>query len=201
MTPDDRTNDLTWSKEVSQHLSDEDATNVEYKQHKSIKIIKKQKTEILKSKIDSLQMTLEANQQYSMALASEKGASSWLTALPLKRYGFDLTKTEFRDGLSLSYGLQLKNLPLKCPCGEKFTVSHSLHCGKGGYTHMRHNEIRDTFAKILRDVCYDVEIEPKLQTLEGESFDHRTTCTEDEARLDIKASGLWNSRFCRTFLT
>ena len=35
-------------------------------------------------------MTLETNQQYSMALASEKGASSWLTALPLKRYGFDL---------------------------------------------------------------------------------------------------------------
>ena len=34
MTPDDRTNDLTWSKEVSQHLSDEDASNVEYKQQK-----------------------------------------------------------------------------------------------------------------------------------------------------------------------
>ena len=32
MTPDDRTNDPTWSKEVSQHFSDEDATNVEYKQ-------------------------------------------------------------------------------------------------------------------------------------------------------------------------
>ena len=199
MTPDDRTNDLTWSKEVSQHLSDEDASNVEYKQQKSIKSIKKQKTEILKSKIDSLQMTLEANQQYSMALASEKGASSWLTALPLKRYGFDLTKTEFRDGLSLRYGLQPKNLPSKCSCGEDFTVSHALHCGKGGYTHMRHNEIRDTFAKIMRDVCYDVEIEPKLQALEGESFDHRTTCTEDEARLDIKASGIWDSRFCRTF--
>ena len=46
MNPDDRTNDLTWSKKVSQHLSDEVATNVEYKQQKSIKIIKKQKTEI-----------------------------------------------------------------------------------------------------------------------------------------------------------
>ena len=58
----------------------------------------------------------------------------------------------------------------------------------------------------MRDECYDVEIEPNLQTLEGEpfdhrteSFDHRTTCTEDEARLDIKANGLWDSRFCRTF--
>ena len=88
-----------------------------------------------------------------MALASEKGAFTWLTALPLKRYGFDLTKTEFRDDLSLRYGLQPKNLSSKGPCGEAFTNSHALHCGKGGYTHMRHNEIRDTFAKIMRDVC------------------------------------------------
>ena len=81
----------------------------------------------MKSKIDSLQKTFEANQQYSMALASEKGASSWLTALPLKRYGFDLTKTDFRDCLSLRYGLQPKNLPLKCPSGEDSTVSRALH--------------------------------------------------------------------------
>ena len=64
---------------------------------------------------------------------------------------------------------------------------------------MRHDEMRDNFAELMRDVCYDVEIEPKLQTLEGESFERKTTSTEDEARLDIKASGLWESRFCRTF--
>ena len=33
----------------------------------------------------------------------------------------------------------------------------------------------------------------------SESFVHKTTTTEDEARLDIKANGLWDSRFCRTF--
>ena len=64
---------------------------------------------------------------------------------------------------------------------------------------MRHNEIRDTFASVMRELCYDVEIEPKLQPLEDESFVHKTTTTEDEARLDIKANGLWDSRFCRTF--
>ena len=95
-------------------------------------------------------MTLEANQQYSMALASEKGASSLLTAPILKCYGFDVTKTEFRDGQSLRYGLQPKNLNSKCPCGEDFTFSQALHCGKGGYTRMRHNENRDNFAKIMR---------------------------------------------------
>ena len=42
-------------------------------------------------------------------------------------------------------------------------------------------------------------IEPHLQSLQGESFDNRTTTTEDEARLDIKANGLWGSRFSRTY--
>ena len=37
---------------------------------------------------------------------------------------------------------------------------------------MRHDEIRDTFAKKLKDVGFDVEVEPKLQRLEGESFEH-----------------------------
>ena len=41
MTPDDRTSDLTWSKEVSQHLSDEDAANIDYEQQKSNEIINK----------------------------------------------------------------------------------------------------------------------------------------------------------------
>ena len=42
-------------------------------------------------------------------------------------------------------------------------------------------------------------IEPKIQPLEGESFDYKTTTTDDEAGLDIKANKLWESRFCRTF--
>ena len=58
---------------------------------------------------------------------------------------------------------------------------------------MRHDEIRDTFAKIMKDVCFDVEVEPKLQRLKEESFEYKSTCTEDEA------NGLWDSRFSRTY--
>ena len=39
--------------------------------------------------------------KYTIQLASEKGASSCLKALPLSKHGFDLTKTEFRDGIEL----------------------------------------------------------------------------------------------------
>ena len=51
----------------------------------------------------------------------------------------------------------------------------------------------------MNEVCHDVEIEPKLQPLQGESFVNNSTTTEDEARLDIKANGLWGSRFSRNF--
>ena len=51
----------------------------------------------------------------------------------------------------------------------------------------------------MNEVCHDVEIEPKPQPLQGESFVNNSTTTEDEARLDIKANGLWGSRFSRVF--
>ena len=109
-----------------------------------------------------------------------------------------LTKSEFRDGLALRYGWEPKNLPISCACSEPF-MSHALHCATGRYTHLRHNELRDTFARLLGDVCNDVEIEPKLPPLEGETFDNKSTSTDDDARLDIKANGLFDSRFGRTF--
>ena len=51
----------------------------------------------------------------------------------------------------------------------------------------------------MNEVCHDVEIEPKLQPLQGESFVNNSTTTEDEARLHIKANGIWGSRFSRAF--
>ena len=106
--------------------------------------------------------------KYTIQLASEKGASSWLNALPLSKHGFDLTNTEFRDGIALRYTWEAKNEPAICPCGKEFSLTHALYCAKGGYTHLRQNEIRDVFANLMDDVCHDVQIEPKLQSLDGE---------------------------------
>ena len=57
----------------------------------------------------------------------------------------------------------------------------------------------DVFANLMDDVCHDVQIEPKLQSLDGEIFSSNSTTTDDDAGLDIKANGLWGSRFNRTF--
>ena len=101
-------------------------------------------------------------------LASEKGASCWLTSLPLKRYGFLLNKQEFHDALCLRYNFAIKLAAKTCACGEQYSVNHCLTCKRGGYVILRHNSLRDLFAELLREICHDVTIEPLLLPLEGE---------------------------------
>ena len=129
-------------------------------QTRIINNIKKEKIEISKSKKDQIDTLLTQDEEYAMKLSKEKGASCWLNALPLKKYHFNLTKSEFRDGIALRYGWEPVKLPSNCACIEPFTVSHALHCTKGGYTHIRHNDIRDSFANLLNEVCDDVLVEP-----------------------------------------
>ena len=51
-----------------------------------------------------LKEQLPADIQRSMELASEKGASNWLSTLPLEKYDFALHKGAFRDAVCLRYG-------------------------------------------------------------------------------------------------
>ena len=113
-------------------------------------------------KKSSIKKCLNANKMYAIDLASDKGASCWLNAMPLKKYNFNLSKSEFRDGIALRCGWEPPKLASNCVCGEPFTVAHALHCPRGGYTHLRHNDIRDCFANLLEEICFDVEIEPNL---------------------------------------
>ena len=41
-------------------------------------------------------------------------------------------------------------------------------------------------------MCHNVAIEPKLQPLDGETFQYRSANTDSEARLDVRARGFWN---------
>ena len=47
----------------------------------------------------------------------------------------------------------------------------------------------------MREVCTDVEVEPRLQPLNGESLQHASANRDPEARLDVKARGLWGGMF------
>ena len=56
-----------------------------------------------------------------------------------------------------------------------------------------------TLANLLNEVCDDFEVEPCLQSLQGETFTNRTTTIDDNSRLDIKANGFFDSHFSRIF--
>ena len=52
---------------------------------------------------------------------------------------------------------------------------------------IRHNDVRDLTANILREVSNDVEVEAKLIPLTGEQLQYKSAIAGDEARLDIGA--------------
>ena len=161
--------------------------------------IRKKKRDRLSSHARELKSVLPPDLQRAMDLAQEKGASNWLTVLPIEKFGFSLHKGAFRDALALRYSWPLHNTPSTCACGSHFTVEHALSCPKGGYPSIRHNEIRDFTAHLITEVCHNVAVEPHLQPLTGDTLHGASSITQDGARLDVAADGLWGSRFERTF--
>ena len=149
---------------------------------------------------EQLKKSLPHSLQRSIDLAQEKGASSWLTSLPIAEFGFTLHKGAFHNALALRYNWQPLQAPSTCECGAKFSVEHALSCPKGGFPSLRHNEIRDLTANLLTEVCSDVCIEPELQPLTGEVLTGATSNVQDGARLDIAINTFWEGQSERTFL-
>ena len=151
--------------------------------------IEKQKLNIQQA--ENIKNQLDPTTEKAMTLAQEKGASSWLTTLPIDEHGFALHKNDFRDALALRYGWRPKGMPISCACGMANNVDHALSCPRGGYVISRHNEVRDVTASLLGEAVKHVEIEPALQPLDDEIMSNRTAITSDNSRLDIKCKGFW----------
>ena len=133
-------------------------TKVDVRHHEALLIMK----------ADDVQKRLPEDQQRAMAQAHSP------PSLLLSMVSFFDVKADFHDHVHLRYGWPLDNLPSICPCGERFTVDHAQICKLSGFIHMRHDDPTDFLASCLKEVHNDVEIEPKLQSLSGESFRHRT---------------------------
>ena len=59
---------------------------------------------------------------------------------------------------------------------------------------LRHNELRNIIALMLKTICKDVVIvEPPLLPLTGEDLHEVSAITGDEARLDVRARGFWQT--------
>ena len=172
----------------------------DYEQQKVLQSIKKARDEHFKNQKSQIINNLSPTSTRQLELASEKGASSWLTSLPLKEYGFLLNKQEFHDAISLRYNLTLSTLNRNglCVCGEPNTINHCLICKIGGFISLRHNSLRDTTAELLKQVCKDVEPEPALLPVSGVQLPAGTNI-KDGARPDVSARSFW-STLDRAFL-
>ena len=153
-------------------------------------LFKKEKDDDLKGKLEELKVSSPVRTQRAVDLACEKGASSWLSAIPLKYINLELSKREFRNVLRLRYGWPIPKSPSVCVCGCIFTVDHAMICKRGGLIIQRHNEIRGLEAELLDMVCYDVAIEPTLQLLAGEEL-NRGANTAPDTCLDVHYRGFW----------
>ena len=178
---------------------DQDITKLDMGKMKEKKEeLRKQKDEFLSQRFKMLYNGSSHLLKNHLNQAREKGASTWLSALPLKDLNYVLNKQEFQDSIRLRYGWKIQGVPSKCACGHANSVYHSLDCKLGGYVCMRHNAIRDTAAFFLKEAkCKDVRIEPALLPVRPTSFSRKTN-TQEEARLDVTAVGLY-APFERTF--
>ena len=116
----------------------------------------------LRERLEEVKDVLPDNTGRAAVLATEKGASSWLTVIPLKDMNFSLNKREFRDAVHLHYDWHIADTPSTCICGDAFTVDHAMVCRQGAFIIQRHNELRDLEADLPNTVCHDVQVETVL---------------------------------------
>ena len=170
-----------------------------YDQHQALTKAKSDRRQQQSGNAASLYPQLPQDLQRAVDAAKERGASNWLTTLPIDEHGFALHKGAFRDALCLRYGWRPSRLATECVCGKTFTVDHALSCPRGGFPALRHNEIRDLTAQLLSETCPCVSTEPELQPLSGETLTYSTSNTQDGARLDVRAEGFWGDRHQSAF--
>ena len=69
--------------------------------------VRREKNEVLRTKLNDIKNTLTLKTQRTVELTSEKGASNWLTVIPIDEMNFTLNKGEFQDALKLRYDWEI----------------------------------------------------------------------------------------------
>ena len=161
--------------------------------------IRRERSQRQQQQAASLHESLNVAQQRAREVSMEKGANSWLHTRPLESQGYHLSPVEFHDALALRMAWTPADLPRTCQCGVEYTVAHALSCQLGGFPTHRHNETRDLLADVMTEACNSVAIEPALSPVDGRVFQHHSTTTDPNARVDIVAGGMWGGRFDRAY--
>ena len=133
---------------------------------------RKQKDDGLSERLEQVKNSLPTKANRIFELATEKGSQNSLTLISLKELEYNLNKKEFSDAMKLRYDWEIKDTPMICACGDQFSVDHAMVWQRGGFIIQPHNELRDLEAEMLRMVSNEVEVEPVLQEVTGETLNH-----------------------------
>ena len=80
--------------------------------------------------------------------ATRNGA--WLSAVPHRLNGTDLSLEEFRDNILLIYGLMHQDIPATCDgCGKRFSINNAPSFQKGGFVLARHDDAAKEWCGIV----------------------------------------------------
>ena len=132
--------------------------------------------------------------QKRMLRAKETGA--WLTTMPDRLNGTELSADEFRDSLRLRFGLVPLGLPERCDgCGQRFTLGHAMSCKKGGLVLLRHNDVAAEWHHLCAQALTPsaVSDEPLIHRgRDGNGRDNADGAEEPpELRGDVAVHGFW----------
>ena len=130
-------------------------------------------------------------------LKRSKRTGTWLTLLPNRLNGTDLSATEFRDGIRLRFGLVPLALPHRCDgCQQRFTVDHAMSCKKGGLILLRHAELAQEWHTLCAQALTPTAVSDEPLISQGQHTPRRNeqghTDPAPELRGDIAAHGFWS---------
>lgn len=118
---------------------------------------------------------------------SDTGA--WLTVVPNRFDGTELSVEEFPDKLRIRQGMRPKRLPNGCDdCG--FTIERGLNCKKGGLVGPQHNDTRDELehlCQLARRTASRVSSEPFVFHGRGIRASQHSQADEEEGGLGDEA--------------
>ena len=121
---------------------------------------------------------------------------AWLSAIPNRFDGTELSKEEFQDNLAIRYGLRPRGLSKSCDgCNEPFSVEHGLSCKKGGFVGQRHDDVCEELAHLCSMALTPSQISSGPEIFYGRELNvaQRTEgeVLGDEAQGDVGAHGFW----------
>ena len=71
---------------------------------------RREKDELLKMQCEQVRESLPSKTERAVELATEKGASNWLTVIPIEEMNFNLNKREFREAKTFYVASAVPNL-------------------------------------------------------------------------------------------